>query len=134
MSAQLHTIRLSQSGSGIEWRWKLGSFASGGIPSRPPGYQFVLWDTNAKDQWACGCWIHWCPMYWEVSPLTLDFPMSFRDDNSPGPQEQSQPLDHSEKFPGTLRVKTIANSAGLHLSAVAEAEDGRNLYPAHLEK
>ena len=35
-----------------------------------------------------------------------------------------------KKFPGTLRVKTIANSAGLHLSAVAEAEDGRNLYPS----
>ena len=29
-------------------RWELGSFASGGIPSRPPGYQFILWDTNAK--------------------------------------------------------------------------------------
>ena len=29
-------------------QWELGNFASGGIPSRPPGYQFVLWDTNAK--------------------------------------------------------------------------------------
>ena len=28
--------------------WELGSFASGGISDRPPGYQFVLWDTNAK--------------------------------------------------------------------------------------
>ena len=28
--------------------WELGSFASGGIPERPPGYQFVLWDTDAK--------------------------------------------------------------------------------------
>ena len=32
----------------MDGRWELGSFASGGIPSRPPGYQFVLWDTNAK--------------------------------------------------------------------------------------
>ena len=24
------------------------SFASGGIPNKPPGYQFILWDTNAK--------------------------------------------------------------------------------------
>ena len=29
-------------------RWELGSFASGGISSKPPGYQFILWDTNAK--------------------------------------------------------------------------------------
>ena len=28
--------------------WELGSFASGGIPSRPPGFQFVLWNTNAR--------------------------------------------------------------------------------------
>ena len=45
----------------MDGRWELGSFASGGIPSRPPGYQFVLWDTNAK---IIGfVWIHWCPMY-----------------------------------------------------------------------
>ena len=25
--------------------WELGSFASGGIPNRPPGFQLVLWDT-----------------------------------------------------------------------------------------
>ena len=29
-------------------RWELGSFASGGLPSRPPGYQFIRWDTNAR--------------------------------------------------------------------------------------
>ena len=28
--------------------WELGSFASGGTPDRPPGFQFVLWDTNAR--------------------------------------------------------------------------------------
>ena len=32
----------------INGRWELGSFASGGLPDRPPGYQFVLWDTDAK--------------------------------------------------------------------------------------
>ena len=32
----------------INSAWELGSFASGGIPSRPPGFQFVLWDTNAR--------------------------------------------------------------------------------------
>ena len=29
-------------------RWELGSFASGGISRKPSGYQFILWDTNAK--------------------------------------------------------------------------------------
>ena len=28
--------------------WELGSFASGGIPTKSPGFQFVLWDTNAR--------------------------------------------------------------------------------------
>ena len=32
----------------MQQRWELGSFASGGIPSRPPGYQFILWDTNSR--------------------------------------------------------------------------------------
>ena len=28
--------------------WELGSFASGGVPEKPPWFQLVLWDTNAK--------------------------------------------------------------------------------------
>ena len=32
----------------INSAWELGSFASGRLPSRPPGFQFVLWDTNAR--------------------------------------------------------------------------------------
>ena len=28
--------------------WELGSFASGGLPDKPPGFQLVLWDTNAR--------------------------------------------------------------------------------------
>ena len=32
----------------INSTWELGSFASGGIPTKPPGFQFVLWDTNAR--------------------------------------------------------------------------------------
>ena len=28
--------------------WEPGSFASGDIPEQPPGYKFVLWDTDAK--------------------------------------------------------------------------------------
>ena len=32
----------------IKCAWELGSFASGGLPHKPPGFQFVLWDTNAR--------------------------------------------------------------------------------------
>ena len=32
----------------VNGRWELGSFASGGIPTRPPGFQMVLWDTDPK--------------------------------------------------------------------------------------
>lgn len=32
----------------IAGQWILGTFASGGDRDRPPGYQFVLWDTDAK--------------------------------------------------------------------------------------
>ena len=28
--------------------WELGSFASGGLPDKPPGFQLVLWDTNSR--------------------------------------------------------------------------------------
>lgn len=28
--------------------WELGSFASGGLPDRPPGFQLVMWDTDSK--------------------------------------------------------------------------------------
>lgn len=29
-------------------QWQLGSFVLGRIPGKPPRYQFILWDTNAK--------------------------------------------------------------------------------------
>ena len=32
----------------IKGLWELGSFASGGLPDKPPGFQLVLWDTNAR--------------------------------------------------------------------------------------
>ena len=32
----------------INGLWELGSFASGGLSDRPPGFQLVLWDTNAR--------------------------------------------------------------------------------------
>ena len=32
----------------INGLWELTSFASGGLPDKPPGVQLVLWDTNAR--------------------------------------------------------------------------------------
>ena len=32
----------------VDDMWELGSFASGGVPNRPPGFQLVLWDTNPQ--------------------------------------------------------------------------------------
>ena len=32
----------------IDGQWQLGSFATGGMNDRAPGYQFVLWDTDPK--------------------------------------------------------------------------------------
>ena len=32
----------------VNGMWKLGSFASGGIPTRPPGFQMVLWKTDSR--------------------------------------------------------------------------------------
>ena len=41
----------------INSQWVLGSFASGGVHKRPPGYQFVLWDTGyqCQTEWASCC-------------------------------------------------------------------------------
>ena len=36
----------------INGAWELGSFASGGIPSKPPGFQFILWEFGGHDI----CW------------------------------------------------------------------------------
>ena len=32
----------------INGLWEVGSFASGGLSDKPPGFQLVLWDTNAR--------------------------------------------------------------------------------------
>ena len=53
VSAQLHTtqwwpVRYPDLCRVMDNLWELGGFASGGIPDRPPGFQFVLWDIEAK--------------------------------------------------------------------------------------
>ena len=76
--------------------WELGSFASGGLPDRPPGFQFVLWDTN-------------------VSPFPRNagfadglFVMTTATDHKNHLNRSVLKKDYAH----TLRVETTANSAG----------------------
>ena len=95
-------------------RWELGSFASGGIASKPPGYQFILWDTNAKINGLVAADLETL-----VSQVLSDFPYNtgFAD----GLFVMTTATDHKNNlnrstlkkdYARTLRVETIANSAG----------------------
>ena len=95
-------------------RWELGSFASGGIASKPPGYQFILWDTNAKINGLVAADLETL-----VSLVLSDFPYNtgFAD----GLFVMTTATDHKNNlnqstlkkdYARTLRVETIANSAG----------------------
>jgi hypothetical protein len=95
-------------------RWELGSFASGGIPSRPPGYQFILWDTNAKINGLVAEDLETL-----VSQVLSDFPYNTGFAN--GLFVMTTATDHKNNlnrsglkkdYARTLRVETIANSAG----------------------
>ena len=98
----------------MDGRWELGSFASGGIPSRPPGYQFVLWDTNAKINGLVAA---------DMDTLVSHVLESFSTNTgfSDGLFVMTTATDHKnnlnrstikKNFPRTLRVEAIANSAG----------------------
>ena len=95
-------------------RWELGSFASGGISSKPPGYQFILWDTNSKINGLVAADLETL-----VSQVLSEFPYStgFAD----GLFVMTTATDHKNNlnrstlkkdYARTLRVETIANSAG----------------------
>jgi len=95
-------------------RWELGSFASGGISSKPPGYQFILWDTNAKINGLVATDLETL-----VSQVLSEFPSNtgFAD----GLFVMTTATDHKNNlnrstlkkdYARTLRVETIANSAG----------------------
>ena len=95
-------------------RWELGSFASGGISSKPPGYQFILWDTNAKINGLVAADLETL-----VSQVLSEFPYNtgFAD----GLFVMTTATDHKNNlnrstlkkdYARTLRVETIANSAG----------------------
>jgi len=94
--------------------WELGSFASGGLPDKPPGFQFVLWDTNAKINGLVATDLETL-----VSQVLLPFPKNagFAD----GLFVMTTATDHKnnlnrsglkKEYARTLRVETIFNSAG----------------------
>ena len=94
--------------------WELGSFASGGIPNRPPGFQLVLWDTNPRLNGLVAA-----DLEAVVSRLIRNFPTHacYAD----GLFVMTTATDHKKNLnraalkknnPRSLRVETIANSAG----------------------
>ena len=112
----------------INGLWELGSFASGGLPDRPPGFQLVLWDTNARINGIVATDLETL-----VSEVLHPFPNNagFAD----GLFVMTTATDHKNNlnrsvlkkdYARTLRVETIANSAGgtAQVSIVAQPSIG----------
>ena len=94
--------------------WELGSFASGGVPNRPPGFQLVLWDTNPRLNGLVAA-----DLDAVVSRLIPNFPahVGYADGLflMTTATEHKNNLNRSglkKNNPRSLRVETIANSAG----------------------
>ena len=97
----------------INSAWELGSFASGGIPSKPPGFQFILWDTNARINGLVAVDLETL-----VSQVLSYYPTNAGFAN--GLFVMTTATDHKnnlnssalkKNYARTLRVETIANSA-----------------------
>ena len=112
----------------INGLWELGSFASGGLPDKPPGFQLVLWDTNARINGLVATDLETL-----VSEVLRPFPHNagFAD----GLFTMTTATDHKNNlnrsvlkrdYVRTLRVETIANSAGgtAQVSIVAQPSIG----------
>ena len=112
----------------INGLWKLGSFASGGLPDKPPGFQLVLWDTNARINGLVATDLETL-----VAEVLSPFPHNagFAD----GLFTMTTATDHKNNlnrsvlkrdYVRTLRVETIANSAGgtAQVSIVAQPSIG----------
>ena len=98
----------------VDDMWELGSFASRGVPNRPPGFQLVLWDTNPQLNGLVAA-----DLDAVVSRLILNFPTHAR--YADGLFVMTTATDHKNNLnrsalkknnPRSLRVETIANSAG----------------------
>ena len=105
----------------IDSRWILGSFASGGVDNRPPDFQFVLWDTNAKLNGLVAA-----DMNTLISHVLESF--STNTGYSDGLFVLTTATDHKnslnrsnikKNFARALRLETIANSAGELLHSCA---------------
>ena len=94
--------------------WELGSFASGGLPDKPPGFQLVLWDTDSKITRLVAADLETI-----VGTIIPDFSgnVEFAD----GLFVMTTATDHKNNLNRSglkrdnarqLRVETIANSAG----------------------
>ena len=112
----------------INSAWELGSFASGGLPCKPPGFQFVLWDTNARINGLVAVDLETL-----VSQVLSDYPPNAGFAN--GVFIMTTATDHKnnlnssalkKKYARTLRVETIANSAGgtAEVAIVAQPSTG----------
>ena len=112
----------------INGLWELGSFASGGLPNRPPRFQLVLWDTNARINGLVATDLETL-----VSDVLHPFPNNagFAD----GLFVMTTATDHKNNlnrsvlkkdYARTLRVETIANSAGgtAQVSIIAQPSVG----------
>ena len=112
----------------INGLWELGSFASGGLPDKPPGFQLVLWDTNARINGLVATDLETL-----VSEVLTPFPHNagFAD----GLFIMTTATDHKNNlnrsvlkrdYVRPLRVETIANSAGgtAQVSIVAQPSIG----------
>ena len=112
----------------INSAWELGSFASGGIPSKPPGFQFILWDTNARINGLVAV-----DLVTLVSRVLSYYPTNAGFAN--GLFVMTTATDHKnnlnssalkKNYARTLRVETIANSAGgtAEVAIVAQPSTG----------
>ena len=112
----------------INSAWELGSFASGGIPSKPPGFQFILLDTNARINGLVAVDLETL-----VSQVLSYYPTSAGFAN--GLFVMTTATDHKnnlnssalkKNYARTLRVETIANSAGgtAEVAIVAQPSTG----------
>ena len=108
--------------------WELGSFASGGIPTRPPGFQMVLWDTNPSITGLVAADLE--AIVGEIIPDFADsieyadglFVMTTATDHKNNLNRTGLKRDNLRR----LRVETIANSAGgtAQVAIVAQPSTG----------
>ena len=114
----------------INSSWVLGSFASGGVPNRLPGYQFVLWDTNAKLNGlvAADMTTLVSHVLESFSTNTCDLDGLFVMTTATDDKNSLNRSAIKKTFSKTLRVETIANSAG-GTAAVAMVMQPQHRFP-----